>query len=176
MSDHPTREDAEEAHGEVGFLLPPEDVTRLADRLEAIHGDDLEGMLAEAWRMGADVACNGLAERRTCRICGCWDQEACEGGCWRVEDDLCSSCQTVAGPANDAADAELEPEARSAVSVSVSRCVHGTVHLNLHGPRDEVFAQASMPPATAAAIAANLIAEAQVAPGSGGRPSTETQH
>lgn len=28
----------------------------------------------------------------TCRVCGCIDEWACEGGCWWVEPDLCSSC------------------------------------------------------------------------------------
>lgn len=34
---------------------------------------------------------------RQCRICGCSENHACEGGCWWVEYDLCSSCQTKAG-------------------------------------------------------------------------------
>ncbi len=31
---------------------------------------------------------------RTCRVCGCTDARACEGGCWWLDerDDLCSSC------------------------------------------------------------------------------------
>ena len=29
---------------------------------------------------------------RRCRVCGCTDLQACEGGCWWIEDDLCSSC------------------------------------------------------------------------------------
>jgi hypothetical protein len=28
----------------------------------------------------------------TCRVCGCTDERACEGGCTWVEDDLCSKC------------------------------------------------------------------------------------
>jgi len=31
-------------------------------------------------------------EPRTCCVCGCTDDEACEGGCTWIEDDLCSSC------------------------------------------------------------------------------------
>jgi hypothetical protein len=27
-----------------------------------------------------------------CRSCGCSNLSACPGGCWWVEDDLCSSC------------------------------------------------------------------------------------
>lgn len=34
-------------------------------------------------------------EPRRCRRCGCTDDQACEGGCWWVEPDLCSACQDV---------------------------------------------------------------------------------
>ncbi len=30
--------------------------------------------------------------RRTCRVCGCTQYNACEEGCWWVEDNLCSTC------------------------------------------------------------------------------------
>lgn len=33
---------------------------------------------------------------RTCRVCGCTQNRACEGGCWWVERDLCSSCRQSA--------------------------------------------------------------------------------
>lgn len=29
---------------------------------------------------------------RQCRVCGCTEHNACEGGCWWVEHDLCSAC------------------------------------------------------------------------------------
>ncbi len=29
---------------------------------------------------------------RTCRKCGCTDTHACEGGCFWVDSDLCSTC------------------------------------------------------------------------------------
>ena len=29
---------------------------------------------------------------RICRVCGCGTYNACQGGCWWVEYDLCSSC------------------------------------------------------------------------------------
>jgi len=29
---------------------------------------------------------------RACRVCGCTETRACEGGCWWVAEDLCSSC------------------------------------------------------------------------------------
>jgi len=44
--------------------------------------DDLEG---------CDERCK-LYGIRTCRECGCTDDDACEGGCSWVEDDLCSAC------------------------------------------------------------------------------------
>jgi hypothetical protein len=31
-----------------------------------------------------------------CRVCGCTDDNACPGGCFWVEPDLCSSCEPVA--------------------------------------------------------------------------------
>lgn len=34
------------------------------------------------------------SERR-CRACGCTDLRACRGGCFWVEDDLCSTCYSV---------------------------------------------------------------------------------
>jgi hypothetical protein len=34
---------------------------------------------------------------RKCRICGCTWDHACEGGCYWVEDDLCSKCADQKG-------------------------------------------------------------------------------
>lgn len=54
---------------------------------------------------------------RRCRVCGCTDDHACEGGCWWVAEDLCSACAGVtddgpeiAAPAT-AADLTAEEEA-----------------------------------------------------------------
>jgi hypothetical protein len=33
-----------------------------------------------------------LVSGRRCRHCGCTDDHACPGGCYWVEDDLCSEC------------------------------------------------------------------------------------
>ncbi len=30
---------------------------------------------------------------RRCRVCGCTDDDPCVGGCYWVEDDLCSACE-----------------------------------------------------------------------------------
>lgn len=32
-------------------------------------------------------------ERRVCRVCGCTDDNACPGGCYWVERNLCSACK-----------------------------------------------------------------------------------
>lgn len=34
----------------------------------------------------------GVIEKDHCRVCGCTDDHACEGGCSWVEEDLCSAC------------------------------------------------------------------------------------
>ena len=36
-----------------------------------------------------------LFDEQACRICGCTWDNACEGGCYWVEDDLCSRCGTT---------------------------------------------------------------------------------
>lgn len=33
-----------------------------------------------------------IGNMRKCRVCGCDDFHACPGGCYWVEDDLCSAC------------------------------------------------------------------------------------
>lgn len=47
----------------------------------------------QAGTAGARAEC-GCAPRggAHCRKCGCTDLQACAGGCWWVEPDLCSSC------------------------------------------------------------------------------------
>lgn len=36
-----------------------------------------------------------VQEQRACRVCGCTDDRACPGGCYWVEDDLCSRCAAM---------------------------------------------------------------------------------
>ena len=42
--------------------------------------------------MGAEVLMRDFEVVRICRVCGCDDENACEGGCEWVEWDLCSAC------------------------------------------------------------------------------------
>jgi ParB family chromosome partitioning protein len=37
--------------------------------------------------------CGGEGQVRTCRVCGCTEKHACEGGCSWVAPDLCSACE-----------------------------------------------------------------------------------
>ena len=48
---------------------------------------DFEDVATDLWDNGVP-----LEEGRTCRVCGCSDYIACPGGCYWVEDDLCSQC------------------------------------------------------------------------------------
>ena len=38
---------------------------------------------------------------RSCRVCGCTENNACDEGCWWVEEDLCSSCVGKKAPEGD---------------------------------------------------------------------------
>lgn len=41
---------------------------------------------------GDEEALEPLFDEQTCRVCGCTWDNACEGGCYWVEEDLCSQC------------------------------------------------------------------------------------
>jgi hypothetical protein len=77
---------------------------RLAAEVEEVQGDgenaditiaQFEAAIAEAWTMGARVVSNGLQGRRPCRVCGCWELQACDNGCAWAEPDLCTECDTM---------------------------------------------------------------------------------
>jgi len=56
-----------------------------------------DGSLPEGWEQrhfedGAHYLCPDCKEDRMCRVCGCSDVTPCEGGCYWVEEDLCSAC------------------------------------------------------------------------------------
>jgi len=77
-----------------GLLSPldEDDKDLLGARLQAEFDGKTDDMLATAWAMGARAWRNSALGRQICRICGCWDLEACEGGCSWAEADLCSAC------------------------------------------------------------------------------------
>lgn len=74
----------------VTITLPMYTPQELVDRITALA----EGLTVVEGIKDAEVYLV-----RTCRGCGCTDEEGCFGGCWWVSetDDLCSSCapQTV---------------------------------------------------------------------------------
>lgn len=82
---------------------PAKDLERLAARLiQDVHAPILPGsaelkqLVGRAWLMGAQHAANELAGVRSCRVCGCTDDDACQDGagracCW-VAPNLCSHC------------------------------------------------------------------------------------
>lgn len=63
------------------------------EALERAVGESLPDALA-TWRC-PDVAAIGVT---ACRVCGCTDAVACDGGCGWTEPDLCSSCAGGAVP------------------------------------------------------------------------------
>ena len=109
--------------------LTPEDLQRLVARFMALTDDrDLSRVIRDAWAMGARVAVN-QEHVRCCRICGCWDEDACVGGCAWSSVDLCSAC-----------DADLDAvvtaypgrETEWAAGVQVRVCAsHGQINLIL---------------------------------------------
>lgn len=63
---------------------------QLAKALEA-GSNELTAEVLRGWR--------SLDHERTCRVCGCTDDNACTPPCSWVEADLCSACVDVGAPA-----------------------------------------------------------------------------
>lgn len=87
----------------------PGDVAILATRIKAELGIEpgavivgslqiLDQAIALAVSHGMAIAWNRAAQRRTCRVCGCWELHACDGGCWWAGEDICSSCAKYGPP------------------------------------------------------------------------------
>lgn len=86
---------AGQLHVNGGMVDVPEDFN--AVKLDLLAQEVLDRLHPQL--VGAEVM---EAEWSTvCRVCGCTDQEACEGPCYWVEPDLCSDAHLVvdAGPA-----------------------------------------------------------------------------
>jgi hypothetical protein len=64
---------------------PGDDVLEVQKYLEDLM---VEGV--QRYSRGEDTADGGI-----CRACGCTDDHACKGGCFWVEDDLCSRCAAL---------------------------------------------------------------------------------
>jgi len=50
---------------------------------------------------GPDMTAESVFDVHKCRECGCIDLNACQGGCYWVEDDLCSKCAIKLGILHD---------------------------------------------------------------------------
>jgi len=60
-----------------------------------------DGSLPEGWserkyEEGSWFLCSECKDERICRVCGCTNEHPCDGGCYWVEEDLCSACQEKA--------------------------------------------------------------------------------
>jgi len=63
---------------------------------------------------------------RKCRVCGCTEDNACEGGCSWVEEDLCSACAD-----KDIEDDDLEDDEEASEDVSEPQEHNKTVDSNV---------------------------------------------
>jgi hypothetical protein len=73
-------------------------VYRIRDIAEVDHTGNREysGGVTTDRQIAVDRAAElNRREVRSCRVCGCTDKNACPGGCYWVEPDLCSRCQEV---------------------------------------------------------------------------------
>lgn len=61
----------------------------------------------------------------TCRVCGCTDEDACEGGCYWVEKDLCSACVETAGRVRSIVEGTPEPPGKSQAVLVVTEVPEG---------------------------------------------------
>ncbi len=69
------------------------------DRLAAYEDAAEQGLLVRLpcklnalEQMEIDTYLDARSQLRRCRACGCTEDCACDGGCWWVADDLCSTC------------------------------------------------------------------------------------
>lgn len=61
----------------------------LADYIECPYA---EYGVEESWRRWQKYIIEKTENEAVCRVCGCTQYNACEGGCYWVEPDLCSKC------------------------------------------------------------------------------------
>ena len=68
---------------------------------EAVHVAAVAvGFLEYLERKDGDTNGGESHQRAKCRVCGCTWAHACEGGCYWIEDDLCSKCAVKLGKDN----------------------------------------------------------------------------
>lgn len=52
-----------------------------------------EGWIEKKFEEGSCFLCGECRGERMCRVCGCTQENPCDGGCYWVEEDLCSTCK-----------------------------------------------------------------------------------
>lgn len=62
-----------------------------------VSAQDFVAGVIRAFGHGQALAINLAAGRRTCRVCGCWDLHACDGGCAWAGEDICTACHPNGG-------------------------------------------------------------------------------
>lgn len=55
-------------------------------------GGDLKEYERPPWQRWQEYIAERVSGEPVCRVCGCTQYNACPGGCFWVEDDLCSRC------------------------------------------------------------------------------------
>lgn len=76
--------------GGEGVVSSPENTERVCcPECQGNKETKREVLLQDALR---ELGVLGVFDERRCRVCGCTDDWACEGGCSWVEEDLCSAC------------------------------------------------------------------------------------
>jgi len=61
-------------------------------RIEAIATDFAIAVAQAVLRSSVAELAELATDERSCRLCGCTELAACEGGCFWVAEDLCSAC------------------------------------------------------------------------------------
>ena len=95
--------DMDEHQGKCFILRPDSDPSARAALLEYAHHTGDEGLMFGIYslleEMEEEIVSDDdpdvVLEERVCRVCGCTQFNACPGGCYWVEHDLCSACATA---------------------------------------------------------------------------------
>jgi hypothetical protein len=86
--------------------LPEAEVLYTCDLCDSIEPAKIDGYLPDGWtireyKKGRHIICEECQDVQTCRICGCSEYTPCHGGCYWVEEDLCSACDVKPAEGDD---------------------------------------------------------------------------
>jgi len=64
-----------------------------AEKAGLVLSNPCRGGCTRWWLVGfADYLLQHMKRPQRCRVCGCTNEQACPGGCYWIECDLCSAC------------------------------------------------------------------------------------